>query len=279
MSSLSKTSVSILIVKILLVATTPVWAEAVEYDGLIGPCEVVNIGVAADGVVAKVLVDRGSSVARGQVLVELESSLEWAALEKAKAMASFEAEIDLQQTQLAFAKRVNDRVKVLDAISAHEKDQAATEIILAQYRIEKARENHTLAQIELKRTRALFNRRSVRSPISGVVVERFVHPGEYVGSQPLLQVAQIDPLRVEVVVPAQMFRKIKPGMTATVIPELPEFGERTATVTIVDKVIDSASSTFGVRLELPNSEQEMPSGLKCLVRFNITEVAHEGETN
>jgi hypothetical protein len=34
-------------------------------------------------------------------------------------------------------------------------------------------------------------------------------------------------------------------------------------------VIDAASGTFGVRLELPNAEQQMPSGLRCLVRFAI----------
>ena len=102
-----------------------------------------------------------------------------------------------------------------------------------------------------------------------MVVERYVSPGEYVDSQPLLRVAQIDPLRVEVIVPAQMFGRIIPGMTAIIVPELAQYGEQTATVTIVDKVIDAASSTFGVRLELPNAEQQMPSGLRCLVRFEI----------
>jgi multidrug efflux pump subunit AcrA (membrane-fusion protein) len=80
---------------------------------------------------------------------------------------------------------------------------------------------------------------------------------------------------VEVIVPAQMFGRIIPGMTAAIVPELPEYGEQTATVTIVDKVIDSASSTFGVRLELPNAEEQMPSGLKCLVRFEIDPDAEE----
>ena len=104
-----------------------------------------------------------------------------------------------------------------------------------------------------------------------MVVERYVSPGEYVNTQPLLRVAQIDPLRVEVIVPAQIFGKISPGMTATIIPELREYGQQTATVSIVDKVIDSASSTFGVRLELPNAEHKIPAGLKCLVRFEINE--------
>jgi RND family efflux transporter MFP subunit len=255
-----------------LLPTTSLWAEPVEFDGLIEPYEVVNIGAPTVGIVSRVTVDRGSLVEKGQVLVELESSLERATLEKAKAMATFDGEIGMSQTQLAFANRVHERVKPLAAISTHDKDQAATEILLTQYRLEKARENLTLAKLELRRTEAALALRSIKSPIPGVVVERYVSPGEYANSQPLLRVAQVDPLRVEVILPAQMFGKIKPGMTATIVPEIAEYGEHTAKVTIVDKVIDSASSTFGVRLEMPNAKQKMPSGLKCVVRFDIADI-------
>ncbi|MEO7940445.1 MAG: hypothetical protein ABIR55_17585 [Burkholderiaceae bacterium] len=36
---------------------------------------------------------------------------------------------------------------------------------------------------------------------------------------------------------------------------------------IVDKVVDSASGTFGVRLELPNPSGSITAGVKCKVRF------------
>ena len=266
---LRKKTIFNLILTAVLLSATAVWAETVEYDGLIEPYVVVDIGAPAEGIVATVSVDRSNSVKAGQVLVEMESSVERAALEKAKAMAIFDGEISLQKTQLAFAKRVHGRVRTLAGISNHDKDQAATEIIRTGHHLKKAREKSTLAKFELKKARAILDRCSIKSPISGVVVERYVSPGEYVNNQPLLRVAQIDPLRVEVIVPARIFGRIFPGMTATIVPELPEYGEQTATVTIVDKVIDSASNTFGVRLELPNAEQQMPSGLRCLVRFEI----------
>ena len=270
---LRKKTIFNLILTTMLLPATAVWAETVAFDGLIEPYVVVDIGAPAEGVVAEVTVDRSSSVKKGQLLVEMESSVERAALEKAKAMATFDGEIGLQQTQLAFAKRANDRFRRLEAIANHDKDQAATEIIRVGHRLKKARENRTLAEFELKKAQAILNRCLIKSPISGVVVERYVSPGEYVNSQPLLRVAQIDPLRVEVIVPAQIFGRIIPGMTATIVPELPQYGEQIATVTIVDKVIDAASSTFGVRLELPNAEQQMPSGLRCLVRFEIDQNA------
>ena len=266
---LRKKTIFNLILTAMLLPATAVWAETVAYDGLIEPYVVVEIGAPTEGIVARVNVDRSNSVKAGQILVEMESSVERAALEKAKAMATFDGEIGLQKTQLAFAKRASDRFRRLEAIANHDKDQAKTEIIRVGHRLKKARENRTLAKFELKKAQAILNRCSIKSPISGVVVERYVSPGEYVDSQPLLRVAQIDPLRVEVIVPAQIFGRIIPGMTATIVPELPEYGEQTATVTIVDKVIDAASSTFGVRLELPNAEQQMPSGLRCLVQFEI----------
>jgi RND family efflux transporter MFP subunit len=251
-------------------------AETVEYDGLIEPYEVIEIGAPSEGIVTQVKVDRSSQIKKGQILVALEPSLEQAAFEKARAMAAFDGEIKLQQTQLSFAKRVYQRIKPLAVISANDKDQAATKIILTDFRLKKAWENNTLAKLELKKARAMLARRSVKSPISGVVVDCYVSPGEYVKSQPLLKVAQINPLRVEVIIPARMFGRIIPGMTATIVPELTAYGEHLATVRIVDRIIDSASNTFGVRLELPNKKHLLPAGLKCLVRFEVNGTVDDG---
>jgi RND family efflux transporter MFP subunit len=265
------------VVMIALLLALPLvgYPQTVTYDGLIQPYRVVEIGAPTEGIVAKVDVDRSSAVHAGQTLVELESSVERTAVEKAEAMAAFDGEIGLQQATLQFDKRVHDRLKKLSSVSAQDKDQAATEIELTRRRLEKARENSLLAEIELKKARAVLARCFIRSPISGVVVERYVSPGEYVDTKPLLRVAQVDPLRVEAIVPAQMFGKIKPGMTAAIVPELEQYGALAAKVDIVDKVIDSASNTFGVRLELPNAEKKIPSGLRCQVRFEIDETADE----
>ncbi len=75
---------------------TPVHAEAVEFDGIIEPWQVVDIGAPAEGIVAQVTVDRSSTVTQGAVLVTLESSVERAALEKAQAMATFKGEMQLK---------------------------------------------------------------------------------------------------------------------------------------------------------------------------------------
>ena len=56
-------------------------------------------------------------------------------------------------------------------------------------------------------------------------------------------------------------------MGAEVKPETPVGGSYRGRVIIVDEVVDAASGTFGVRIELPNSDHRLPAGLTCTVRF------------
>ena len=113
----------------------------------------------------------------------------------------------------------------------------------------------------------MLDRRTIYSPISGIVVERSMSPGERVDQETILKVAQIDPLRVEVILPSAMFGSIDTGARATVVPEIPGDTVHVASVTIVDRVVDSASGTFGVRLQLPNPDHAIPGGVHCQVRF------------
>lgn len=250
-------------------AESPASAASADFEGLIEPSEIVNIGSPVEGVVARLAVERSALVRKGDPLIYLESSVEKAAFERARASAAAEGEIKMHEEKLAHARRINDRVQELfksEALSAEKKDEAATEMAMASARLLKAREDKNLARLDYERAQAQLDQRTIRSPIAGVVMERLVAPGEYVGAKPLLRVSQLDPLRVEVILPAALFGKVMPGMKADVKPDGQE--ERyAATVTIVDRVIDPASGTFGVRLELPNPEYRLPSGLKCAVRF------------
>ena len=80
----------------------------------------------------------------------------------------------------------------------------------------------------------------------------------------ILKLARIDPLLVKAVLPIAMYRSVKVGMHAQITSELPgtedHFG---ATIANVDKVIDAASGTFEVRMNIANAAGEIPAGVKC----------------
>jgi hypothetical protein len=95
-------------------------------------------------------------------------------------------------------------------------------------------------------------------------------PGEYRNEQsPILTLAQIDPLRVEVFISTSHYGRIHTGSKAEVRPEQPVGGAYTAVVTVVDRVLDAASGTFGVRLSLPNPDFLLPAGIPCKVLFEM----------
>ena len=244
--------------------------DSIAFDGLIEPRMIVKLGSAVRGVLDKVLVDRGDMVREGQVLATLQSDVERATMELARARVEMDAAIKAKQEELEFAKRNQERRKDLydqKALPYNEWDEVVTKKILAEHGLAEALEKKNLAQLELKQATAVVNRLTIRSPVTGVVVERYLSPGEYVEDQAILQLAQIDPLHVEVILPVEKLGSVKEGMRAKVRPEEPVGGTYEAEVTIVDKVVDAASGTFGVRLELPNPGNKLPAGLKCKVIF------------
>ena len=247
-------------------------AGAVELDGVIEPYMVVKVGSGAYGILETVDVDRGDFVKKGQVMATLQSGVEKATMEVARARAEMEAGIKAKQANLDFYRRkklMNEELYKKQVLPFSQMDEVETNRILAEMQLQEALENKRLAELEFKRTVEVVNRMTILSPINGIVVERYLSPGEYIENQSVLKLAQIDPLNVEVILPVNLFLSIKVGMRAKVIPEAPVGGQYTAEVKIVDRVIDAASGTFGVRLEMPNPNHRLPAGLKCKVIFPV----------
>jgi len=92
-------------------------------------------------------------------------------------------------------------------------------------------------------------------------------PGEVVDDETILRIAQIDPWRVEAILPSEWFGRVQPGARAEIIPEGAAELVRIAEAAIVDRIIDGASGTFGARMLLPNPDHDLPAGLRCRVRF------------
>lgn len=245
-------------------------AQSLEFDGLIEPTLSVNVGSSTPGILESVNMDRGDMVKEGQIVATLQAGVEKATMELAKVRAELDATIKGKRAEMEFAERSKQRKKELfekKTLSFQEWDEAETRRMLAELALNEALEAKRLAELEYKRSVEVVKRMSIRSPVNGVVVERYLHPGEYIEDKPVMKLAQIDPLHVEVIMPVSTLGSVKVGMLADVKPEAPVGGVCRAKVTIVDKVVDAASGTFGVRLELANPDYKLPPGLKCKVIF------------
>ena len=244
-----------------------------EYDCLIEARQALDIRSPVEGVIETVLVQRGASVKKGQTLALLSSGPERAALDLARSRAGNEGEIKAAEAKLELTRKKYERAEELvkkNFVSANARDEAEAEYRLALEQLRVAQENRRLNELEMKRAEEVLAQREIRSPVSGVVVEVMLKPGELTSSNqkdPIVKLMQIDPLNVELILPVQNYGRIKVGQRAWVLPEAPVGGKYVARVEVVDPVLDAASGTFGVRLTLPNPDRRIPAGLKCRARF------------
>jgi RND family efflux transporter MFP subunit len=248
--------------------------HAAEFNCLLEPRKVVELRSPTNGLVERVDAERGQFVRAGQVVVALDIGLEKAALNIAHQRATMDGAIRTGESRVAFStQKYKRREELLSAkyVSQQDRDESATELKLASAELQDAKDNRRLAELEVKRNEEQIRLRAIRSPVSGVVIERNVHPGELAdpGEQrkPLLRVADVAVLHAEVVLPAEAYAYVKQGQRAIVRAEVPSKVEAQGTVKVVDRVLDAASGTFGVRLEVPNAGLKIPAGIACRVEL------------
>lgn len=233
----------VLVVPLVLMTPKAPAQQEQEFECLLEPMAEVQLGSPVKGILESIKVERGDPVEKGQLLATLQADAEKAA-------------VDLARAKLEFGQRKVARNKELfkdDYVSEFKVDEAVTEA--------------RLAEVELQQAQTMLEQKSLTSPITGLVVERHLSVGEFVSESEIMKLVRIDPLIVEVVVPVEFFGSIEEGMDAEVFPQDPLGGAYWSQVVSVDRVVDAASGTFGVRLELPNAGNELPAGLQCRVRF------------
>jgi len=252
---------------------TAAWSKSyTELDCLVKPEMYVDLSSPVEGVLQHIFVGKSDLVKKGQVLIQLDNTIETAKFELAQYQANIYNTIKTRKIQLDFVRRQSQRINNLyhkKAVSFKEKDEADTEVVIAEAELLQAKIERQKAMLKMQLAQAELNLRTIKSPIDGIVVEQYVRPGESVNGRPVLQLAKVDPLLVEVVAPSDLFGLIKKGMKVNIYPEVPLNSTYAATVSVVDRIIDAASGSFSVRLALPNPDDRLVAGTKCMARFDV----------
>jgi len=257
-----------------LLLAAPALAVAGEFDCVIEPRQTVDVRAAVEGLVDQVMVDRGDRVRAGQVLLALDAGVEKSNLELARYRAAMGGTLKSAQSRAEYAQlKLQRREKLADGqfISQQDRDEAAAEKRLADAEVVQAQENQRVAVLEQARAAEQLRLRTLKSPFNGVVVERMVNPGDLADNRdlrkPLLRIAELSTLHVEVLLPVAGLRKLQPGMALEVTPEAPAGSKLNAKVKTLDPVVDVGSGTFRARLELPNPDLKLQAGITCKVEI------------
>ena len=239
---------------------------------LIEAVQLIRVSTPVAGIIAETPVGRGDTVTKGQVLARLESQIERIAVEAAEVRAADDTQIAALQVRVAYLAQQADRIEALAARNAVTKTtarEARLEADLVDKELDQARLAKRLAALELADARARLDQKILRSPIDGVIVEKLLNPGEYRdGETHIASIAKLDVLHVEAFVPISYYRHLSIGQSLRVLPEPPMDHFVIATISVIDRVFDAATATFGLRLTLPNPDLAIPAGLRCEIYFD-----------
>lgn len=258
----------------LLSLLLPASALAADFDCVMQPRQMLEIRSPIEGLVDRVAVGRGQYVRKGQEVAFVDSSVEKLNAEAAKYRAEMLGATRAAQSKVTMTNRKLGRIRELvksDFLAIQAEDDARNEKQIAEAELREAVDNRNLAEIEYRRQLTLIDLKTIRSPVNGVVTEVVLNPGELaeagVGRKPILKVAEVDVLHVDALLPAEVYRQVRLGMAAEVIPAVPDARPERSTISVIDPVMDAGSGTFGVRLEVPNPRRTLLAGTRCVLRL------------
>lgn len=201
--------------------------------------EVKNYISSAGGTrIEKIMVEVGDRVRKGQQLVKMESTT----------LATSTAQLQNIKTEL-------DRMQALynsGGASKQQLDQIQVQYDVAKKNVDNLKSNIYLA-----------------SPIDGVVTQRNFDNGDVAGSQPILQVMKINPVKLKINVSETFYTKVKVGMEVKLKTEI--FGEEefTGKISLIYPTIDANTRTFTCEVKINNAGSKLKPGMFGRVKLNF----------
>ncbi len=238
---------------------------------LILPENVFKLSMSAQGTLARVNVVRSSKVRQGEIIAQLESGVEESQVEAAKVRSQTEVQIKLKAAVAEAAEAKVGRLSKLRAAEVTNQqslEDAQVVAATAKADVAQAELDRRLASLEVVRLQATLERRTLRAPADGVISSVELHTGEYADpANPVAVLSEIDPLKVNVYLPAAAYPLVKVGARARVTPKDIEQPARDAIIETKDPQIDASSGLFLVELRLPNPDGDIPAGIRCAIDF------------
>ncbi|MDA0710812.1 MAG: efflux RND transporter periplasmic adaptor subunit [bacterium] len=236
-------------VKVLLVETGEI-SEHVLYSSTVEAEATIDIYAQGSGFVRRILVEEGTKVAEGQVLVELVDD---------------DLKLDESEAKLAFQKIEAQLVR---------KAELYNRKLLAKEEYEDLRMTVEQAKIRWERAKLALAQAHVRAPASGVITNRLVKIGDRVGqSSKLYEMVNLSRLIAQVHVPGQGMQSLVIGQFALIttdfLPDLKFEGH----ILRISPVVDPSSGTFKVTLELNADDRRLRPGM--FVNAHIVTATHE----
>ena len=240
-----------------------------DVSGIARPVLTATVPSVVPGRVSSVLVKEGQAVKQGAPLVALDDRRAKAAVVVARAEAAREAAVESAAVQVRLAQNRLARMEKAHqsrATSSFEVEESRALLDEARANLKNAEEAGVTAQATLELRIAELDEYTIRAPFDGVVVQLHAKQGAAVdGSTPIVTIVDLSSLEAEMFLPVAMYGKLGIGKKVTIVAGEPVGRALRGKVMSIAPVIDSASETFRVVVQIPNADRRLPGGFTVVL--------------
>lgn len=223
--------------------------KTIEYPSTLKAFEEVHLVPATPGKIDKILVEVGSRVKKGDLLVKMDQT------------QLLQSELQLKNLETDY-KRL-DTLQKVGSIAQQQFDQVKT-----QYEVTKANVDFLRKNVEL------------RAPFDGVISGKYFEDGEMYSGAPnttagkaaVISIVQINKLKTLISVPETYFPYINTGMKANIACDIYPGKNYIGKILRIYPTIDPMSHSFQVEMEVSNSNEKLRPGMFCRVVLGLGEV-------
>jgi RND family efflux transporter MFP subunit len=233
----------------------------------------VDLTAQRDGVVAKIFSDVPARVKAGALLAVLDDRQITANLEAARAksrgiqadLKNWESEAQVLKADYARAQNLWNLGLTSEEQLQHAKYKAESD----QWDIKRVEESLNSARQEEKSLELELEKTKITSPFTALVARRYVREGQTVAKgDRLFWVTSEAPLLLRFTLPEKFFGQLQRGQNIEVASPNAVGEKHAARVREVSPVVDPASGTFEVLLELSGDRGSLRPGMTASARLN-----------
>ena len=251
-------------------------ATAAEpWEGVVLPSKQVVLNAPLPSIVKQIAVEEGDRIEADQPLVFMDDGLQQVAVRSAELQANSTTAVRNAELVLEDAVIQVERIleaQASDAASEWEVRRTRLQAEQAAAQVEQAREQQELARVQLELERERLKRYAVLAPFAGRVLRVEAEAGASLTQQdPLLVLVALDPLEANFHLPAAVYGRLTVDDRLELETGREDRPSVAARVKTVDPVIDPASQTFRVVLEIDNADEALPSGFPVWLDLGTAE--------
>lgn len=225
-------------VRVITLATSTIGRE-LEYATNLQAVEEINLVPVSPGRIDRILVEVGSRVQKGQVLVHMDQT------------SLVQAKINLTNLETDFKRY--DALKETGAVSLQTYDQLQ-------------------AQLNVMRSNIAYleSNTQIKAPFAGIVAAKNYENGEmYTGAMPILTVMQLNQLKAFVNMPESYYPVVKKGLKVMLTSDTYEGQSFQASVYNVAPTVNPSTRTFEVELRVPNAGEKLKPGMFARAKVSL----------